>query len=176
MKTAPAHIPIPRLEDTARLGKIMAAALTGREESPEESLLILLEGGLGAGKTTLARFLVEALPGGELAEAGSPSFTLCNVYPTRPETRHFDLYRLGENPEKILPSLSEILLETLEEAETMPLLVLVEWSELLPKTLLPPSYLLCRLTGMQNSRRASFESRGKPASDFLRRLLETRSA
>jgi tRNA threonylcarbamoyladenosine biosynthesis protein TsaE len=56
--------------------------------------VVLLRGDLGSGKTTFVRGLVAALPGGEEAEVASPSFNLVNVYPTRPEVVHMDLYRL----------------------------------------------------------------------------------
>ncbi len=58
---------------------------------------LYLRGTLGSGKTTLTRGLVAALPGGEDAEVASPSFTLCNIYPTRPALLHADLYRMGDN-------------------------------------------------------------------------------
>ena len=57
-----------------------------------------MEGELGAGKTTLVRGLVEALPGGQDAEVASPSFNLVNLYPTQPETAHVDLYRCEGAP------------------------------------------------------------------------------
>ena len=62
--------------------------------------VIALEGGLGAGKTTLARGILEGL--GLQGEAPSPSFTLVQSY-APPEVRlpvwHVDLYRLS-HPEE----------------------------------------------------------------------------
>ena len=87
---------LPALSHTRALARNLAAAVAEYQRlHPAEPLpVILLMGDLGAGKTTLIRFLVEALPGGENAEVASPSFTLCNVYPTTPKVQHFDLYRL----------------------------------------------------------------------------------
>lgn len=78
---------------TRRLGARLAG-LVG------EGDLIALHGGLGAGKTTLARGLVSALMGTE-TEVVSPTFTLVQVYETPTVTVwHFDLYRL-EAPEDL---------------------------------------------------------------------------
>ena len=64
--------------------------------------LILLEGDLGAGKTTFARALIEALAGGKPVEVASPSFALVQTYDeTRIKVAHFDLYRLGGGAEAL---------------------------------------------------------------------------
>ena len=69
---------------------------------------LLLRGPLGSGKTTLTRALVEALPGGDQAEVASPSFTLCNYYPTTPPVMHCDLYRSpGSLPDEIAEGLDK---------------------------------------------------------------------
>jgi tRNA threonylcarbamoyladenosine biosynthesis protein TsaE len=93
---------------------------------------VALKGGLGAGKTTLARAIVAALsPEGE--DVPSPTFTLVQTYPVRlaggpAELWHFDLYRL-DRPEQVYELGIE---EALAEAVS-----LVEWPEraagLLPK-------------------------------------------
>jgi len=63
--------------------------------------ILLLEGGLGAGKTTLARGLLRGL--GFPGEAPSPTFAILQGYEP-PETRlplaHVDLYRI-EDPDEI---------------------------------------------------------------------------
>jgi tRNA threonylcarbamoyladenosine biosynthesis protein TsaE len=106
-------------EAMLRLGGVLSGLLAGRADRPP----LLLEGELGAGKTTLVRGLVAALPGAERAEVSSPSFTLANVYPTRPEVAHFDLYRLEGR------AAPEELFEALEQAGTW---VVVEWAGHLP--------------------------------------------
>ena len=60
--------------------------------------VILLEGGLGAGKTHFARSLIQARLAevGRFEEVPSPTFTLVQVYSDdRTELWHVDLYRLA---------------------------------------------------------------------------------
>ncbi len=78
-----------RLADAAateRLGAAVAAALRAGDA-------VLLSGGLGAGKSTLARGLIRALTTPD-EEVPSPTFTLVQAYEGRPTVAHFDLYRL----------------------------------------------------------------------------------
>jgi tRNA threonylcarbamoyladenosine biosynthesis protein TsaE len=57
--------------------------------------LLLLDGPLGAGKTTLVAALVSALGGPE--RTSSPTYTLVHEYPTSQGTVvHVDAYRLGD--------------------------------------------------------------------------------
>ena len=134
---------------TLRLGRLLAQNLPPEAPCPT----ILLQGELGAGKTTLVRGLVAALPGGENAEVSSPSFNVLNLYPTRPETAHVDLYRLkGQEPDD---SVAEVL-----EADDR--LVVVEWAQFLPERLLPPACLLIRwLDAPRKGRRVSLMPWGK---------------
>lgn len=117
---------LPGPADTLRLG-----AETGRVlENAGKTRALLLRGDLGSGKTTFIRGLVAALPGGEEAEVASPSFNLVNIYPTRPEVVHMDLYRLrGSEAGELFE----------EYAEAAPLggtgpgrILAVEWAENLP--------------------------------------------
>lgn len=62
--------------------------------------LIALHGDLGAGKTTLARGLIQALSHPHAVEVPSPTFTLVQTYDTaRLQLAHFDLYRLNDPTE-----------------------------------------------------------------------------
>lgn len=54
--------------------------------------VVFLEGGLGAGKTTLVRGMLEGL--GVTDPVRSPTFNLIQVFDTKPPVMHADLYRL----------------------------------------------------------------------------------
>lgn len=85
--------------------------------------LILLRGGLGAGKTLLTKGLVNALEF-DVDEVTSPSFTLVNYYETpKFDVYHIDLWRLDENADVAASvGLDEILAS--ENA-----VAVIEWSE-----------------------------------------------
>lgn len=68
--------------------------------------VIALEGALGTGKTTFARYLIQALArlggAGEVGEVPSPTFTLVQTYETGAvPVWHFDLYRI-ERAEEVI--------------------------------------------------------------------------
>lgn len=107
--------------------------------------VLLFAGPLGAGKTTMIRGIVQSLPGGRYAEVSSPSFNILNIYPTSPETAHFDLYRLEGGD--LDPESEEILFDESR-------LVLVEWSQHLPEDFRPADSMKIIL---------SFEGRGRKA-------------
>ena len=77
---------------TAAMAQAFARAAAAADVLPA----VLMNGQLGAGKTTFVRALVELLPGSENAEVGSPSFNLVNLYPTTPPVAHFDLLLRSE--------------------------------------------------------------------------------
>ena len=98
---------------------------------------ILLNGDLGAGKSTFARALIRALP---LADGSlnpeetipSPTYTLVQVYERAlGPVAHFDLYRLGDPEEVWELGLEEALAEGLS---------IIEWPERLG-SLLPQKAL-----------------------------------
>ena len=83
----PLTVSLPDEAATCRLGRALAARARPGD-------VIALRGGLGAGKTTLARAFVRALTGPD-EEVPSPTFTLVQVYDTEAgRVWHFDLYRL----------------------------------------------------------------------------------
>ena len=80
------------LDATQDLGARLAGAL-----GPGD--VVLLTGGLGAGKTTLARAVIAKMCGVE--DAPSPTYTLVQVYDTASggELWHADLYRIEDSAE-----------------------------------------------------------------------------
>jgi tRNA threonylcarbamoyladenosine biosynthesis protein TsaE len=133
---------------TLALGRTLARLLA----DPGTRAALLLRGGLGSGKTTLVRGLAEALPGGEDAEVASPSFNIVNIYPTRPETCHVDLYRIAGGD----PSVEEHL----EAAADQDAIVAVEWAEYLPRALLPADRLEIEWLPAETGRRCRVSACG----------------
>jgi tRNA threonylcarbamoyladenosine biosynthesis protein TsaE len=107
--------------------------------------VITLEGGLGAGKTTLARGLLEAL--GLEGEAPSPSFAIVQPYDV-PEVRlpvaHVDLYRLDGPDEVEELALGDYLMDSL---------LIIEWPDRLGDALWPHSLRLTIDFAEQDARR-----------------------
>ena len=90
---ATARIELADLDATRRLAERLAGLLRVGD-------FVGLGGVLGAGKTTAARHVIEALAGHAM-EVPSPSFTLAQSYEFEDFTLwHFDLYRI-ETPEEV---------------------------------------------------------------------------
>jgi tRNA threonylcarbamoyl adenosine modification protein YjeE len=108
---------LPDEAATTTFGAALAAELRPGD-------LVLLEGDLGAGKSTLARALVRALVGDPGLDVPSPSFALVQPYerPAGP-VLHADLYRLGSARE-----IDELGLFDRPQA-----IVIVEWPERAPE-------------------------------------------
>lgn len=88
-----AAISLPDEEATRALGARLAAMLRPGD-------IVALWGDLGAGKSTLARGLIQAAMGEEI-EVPSPTFTLVQIYELpNYDLWHMDLYRL-EKPEDV---------------------------------------------------------------------------
>jgi tRNA threonylcarbamoyl adenosine modification protein YjeE len=104
---------LPDEQATVALGQDLAAALKPGD-------LLLLQGDLGAGKTTLARALIRAMAADYALEVPSPTFTLVQTYDTRIPLAHFDLYRISAAEE-----LDELGLDEALAAGA----ALVEWPE-----------------------------------------------
>lgn len=121
--------------------------------------VVALSGGLGAGKTTLARGLLRALADDPNLEVPSPTFTLVQTYSThRLRVSHFDLYRLTGSDE-----LDEIGFGDAAADGA----VVVEWPERAGDRL-PPDTLTIALEIVDSGRRAVVTSRGHLASRLER--------
>ncbi len=122
---------LPDAEATRSLGIQLGKTL-------EAGSVLLLQGDLGSGKTTLVQGLGAGL---EIPEPiDSPTFTLINEYlGGRLPLYHLDLYRLDG------PEIANLHLESYWEGQEMePGIVAIEWSDRLPE--LPESYLQIHLT------------------------------
>ena len=90
--------PITRATRSSRETEALAAELAATLSSGD---VVLLEGELGAGKTTFVRGACRAL--GVTALVTSPTFTIGQLYPAPVTVAHVDLYRLadleGEDPD-----------------------------------------------------------------------------
>jgi tRNA threonylcarbamoyladenosine biosynthesis protein TsaE len=115
-------------EETIELGAVIAGHL------PVKATVLLI-GNLGAGKTTLAKGMVQGRGAAAPEEVSSPTFTLIHEYGT--EVYHIDLYRLDE-PEQV----ANLGLDEIFDREA---LVLVEWGERFPN-LMPADRFEIRLT------------------------------
>ena len=103
-------------EDTFELGEKIGRSLQGGE-------MILLAGGLGAGKTLFTKGLLDGL-GYDADEVTSPSFTLVNLYRTeRFDVFHIDLWRIDEN---VNAAFAVGLDEILDDESAV---VIIEWAE-----------------------------------------------
>lgn len=88
---------------------------------------VTLSGGLGSGKTTLARAIIRALAGDPALEVPSPTFTLMQSYETpRVPVVHADFYRIGGSGE---------LLELGWDEAVDGAVTLVEWPDRAPAAL-----------------------------------------
>jgi tRNA threonylcarbamoyladenosine biosynthesis protein TsaE len=105
--------------ETIALGERLAHELPVRG-------VVLLIGNLGAGKTTLAKGIVNGLGAASADEVSSPTFTLIHEY-GEGRVYHVDLYRLDEPREVATLGLDEIF--------DRDGLVLIEWGERFPQLL-----------------------------------------
>lgn len=108
----PSVIETSSAEETAAAGRLLADELRGGD-------VVLLVGGLGAGKTTFVQGLALGL--GVAAAVTSPTFTLAQSYAGRLRLVHADLWRL----ERVAEVADLALEEDLEEGAVL----VAEWGE-----------------------------------------------
>ena len=138
-------------EETERLGRRVGAAL-------QRGDLLLLEGELGAGKTTLTQGIAQGV---EVAGyVHSPTFVLAHRYDGRLPLFHLDLYRTDGGLE-----VHDLAIEEMLEAGA----VVVEWADRAPE-IFPPERLEVRLRfgAAPEERRIAAEARGERATALAR--------
>lgn len=113
-------------DDTRRAGASIGALLRAGD-------VLLLQGDLGSGKTTLTQGIGEALETAEPVK--SPTFVLMNEYRGRLRVYHADLYRLNDPSE-----VSDLALEDVASDGVL----VVEWPDRAPREM-PPDHLLVHL-------------------------------
>ncbi len=122
--------------------------------------VVLLRGPLGAGKTTLARYV--ALELGFEGRVTSPTYTLMHTYPTPAgPVLHVDVYRL--------PDPRQIYDLGLDEAAATARLTLIEWGE--PKDF--PGALEVELQPLsENVRRVTLRAQDPRLKEVARQMTE----
>lgn len=123
-------------EETVALGRELALGLPARA-------VVLLIGNLGAGKTTLAKGIVEGLGAAAQEEVSSPTFTLIHEYGGG-RVFHVDLYRIEDARELRTLGMPDLL-----EREAV---MLVEWGERFPH-LWPPDRVEIHLRALDGDER-----------------------
>lgn len=132
---------LPNAEATYQLGQFLGRSLPA-------GTILLLQGNLGSGKTTLVQGLGQSL--GITEPIVSPTFTLISEYPEgRIPLYHLDLYRL--DPIEV----AALHLESYWDGLEFPLgIVAIEWAERLPE--LPPGYLQIELVPVPEGGRVAY--------------------
>ncbi|MBI1217085.1 MAG: tRNA (adenosine(37)-N6)-threonylcarbamoyltransferase complex ATPase subunit type 1 TsaE [Rhodobacteraceae bacterium] len=131
MTRPPLRIALPSAEATAALGAWLAPRLAAGD-------VVLMSGPIGAGKTHLARSLIQTrlASAGLMEDVPSPTFTLVQVYEAAGvEIWHADLYRLT-HPDEVLELGLEAAFDTA--------VCLVEWPDRLGRAT-PPDALTITL-------------------------------
>ncbi len=104
-------------EQTVELGRQLAHDI-------RPSLLVLLIGNLGTGKTTLAKGIAAGLGAAREEDVTSPSFTLVHEYRHGPiPVFHVDLYRLEGSRDIATLGLDDLW------SDEQPSVILIEWGE-----------------------------------------------
>lgn len=131
-------------DETCELAGKVADTLKGGE-------IILLEGELGAGKTTFTKGLAKAL--GVTEEVTSPTFTIMNVFESgRLKLNHLDMYRVESSDE-----LYELGIE--DEIGGEDCVIVIEWNKL---DRLTGRIITVKITGDgENTRKIEIEDSGE---------------
>ena len=151
------EVPLATRRATRRLGAALGAVLVPGD-------LVVLEGGLGAGKTFLVRAIARALGVASSVPVTSPTFALVHELPARVPLVHSDLYRLRSAAE-----LEELGLVDRIGHDAV---VLVEWGERFLDALGRDGLLLRLGADPTGTRNARLEALGPRGGVLLRQLGE----
>jgi tRNA threonylcarbamoyladenosine biosynthesis protein TsaE len=144
---------IKSLEETKALGLKL-----GKLAFP--NMMIVLEGDLGAGKTTFSQAIALGLDVKEIVN--SPTFVIMKTYQGRLPLYHIDAYRLSKSSED----------EYLEEYFDQGGVVIIEWGKNI-EYLLPKEYLLISIKDLGlEKRKFEFIAFGKKYQELLEEVLK----
>lgn len=144
---------IKSLEETKALGLKL-----GKLAFP--NMMVVLEGDLGAGKTTFSQAIALGLDVKEIVN--SPTFVIMKTYQGRLPLYHIDAYRLSKASED----------EYLEEYFDQGGVVIIEWGKNI-EYLLPKEYLLISIKDLGlEKRKFEFIAFGKKYQELLEEVLK----
>lgn len=146
---------LPDLPSVAAYGARIAAQLRAGD-------VVALSGGLGAGKTTLARAILASL--GHTGEVPSPTFTIIETYdapPLRLAVVHADFYRLNDPRE-----VHELGLDDYRDGAVL----LAEWPDHAGGFAHEPGCLAITLEAPQNSGETGRIAIARGGADWLGRM------
>jgi tRNA threonylcarbamoyladenosine biosynthesis protein TsaE len=157
---APLHLHLPDEAATRALGARLAAAL-------QPGATVHLSGDLGAGKTTFARGVIQAL--GFPGKVKSPTYTLVEPYTdSRLTLYHFDFFRFKDPREWRDAGLSECFTEHA--------ICLVEWPEKAAGLLPTPDLRVHLAISPRGGRDATLEADTEPGRGYLSELAHQYAA
>lgn len=126
-----------------------------------QNCIIFLEGGLGAGKTTLVRGFLQGL--GYTGKVKSPTYTLVEPYELKNHAIfHFDLYRLND-PEE----LEHI---GIRDYFAQPAICLIEWPER-GENILPAADLTCYIQASGAGRKITITHQNDSGNQTRQQLI-----
>ena len=126
----------------------------------QENDLILLEGDLGAGKTTFTKGIAAGL--GISRTVSSPTFTIIKEYHGRLPLYHMDVYRLQDSYEDL----------GFDEYFEGGGVTIVEWSKMIQEQL-PPDYLEITITRQGDQiRKLEFNPMGQRYESLCKELFK----